>query len=175
MIMTIYFGRQFGTTEPRGSIWLDPEIWLPQKGTLGNFRKILKLSAESDRYFDTMTLPIWKETIEEIYYIASANEKTALSGVKQDYQLRLRKAEDWRKEHLQKEDERFRKAKVHRGKSHAERMNEIEGKYMKMRADVKKRYDRELESTHKQTVRAKELAAAQLEEIRKLMQEENNK
>ena len=171
MIMTIYFGRQFGTTEPRGSIWIDPEIWLREKGTLGNLRKILKLSVESDRYFDTMTLLIWEETIEEICKNAAEKEKIDSYGEETDHKLRLRMVVAWRDEHFQKEDERFRKAKIHRGKSHAERVNDIDAKYRKMLADEKKRHKRELESIHRRSVRAKELAAAQLEEVRKIMAE----
>jgi hypothetical protein len=66
---------------------------------------------------------------------------------------------------LRKEEERFRRAKVHRGKSHAERVQEIEEKYRRLLADEEKRYPRELEVIRKRATRRRELAAAQLKEI----------
>lgn len=61
MIMTIYFGRQFGTTEPRASIRLDPAIWMREKGSIRDFRKILKLCQESDRDHETITVAEWND------------------------------------------------------------------------------------------------------------------
>lgn len=61
MIMTIYFGKQFGTTEPRASIRLDPAIWMREKGSLRDFRKILKLCQESDRGHETITIAEWND------------------------------------------------------------------------------------------------------------------
>lgn len=171
MIMTIYFGRQFGTTEPRASIRLDPEIWLREKGTLGNLRKLLKLSAESDRHFDTFTLKLWEEAAEYEMIAAKANEPIELAGAASDHEGRLYAAEEWRRYRLQKEDERFRNAKIHRGKSHAQRVREIEERYIRMIADEKKRYAAEQERIRRHFARARALAIEQMEAVRKYMQE----
>ena len=165
MTMTIYFGRQFGTTEPRGSIRIDPRIWLEAKGTLGNLRKLLKLSAESDRYFDTMTLPLWEEAAEDAMVEAKTGEPIAFAGAEHEHESRLLAVANWEEEHLRKEEERFRNAKIHRGKSHAVRMQEIQTRARQMAADEKKRYKAELVRIQKRYARKCELAAAQLKEI----------
>lgn len=171
MIMTIYFGRQFGTTEPRASIRLDPAIWLEAKGTLGNLRKMLKLSAESDRYFDTMTLPLWEEATEDTMIEAKTGEPIAFAGAEHQHEGRLLAVANWEEEHLRKEEDRFRNAKIHRGKSHAVRMQEIQTRARQMAADEKKRYKAELVRIQKRYARKRELAAAQLEEVRRFMAE----
>ena len=171
MIMTIYFGRQFGTTEPRSSIRLDPEIWLREKGTRGNLRKILKLSVESDRCFDTFTLQLWAEAAEGALIAAKVNEPIELAGAESDHGARLLAVEEWRRSRLQKEDERFRNAKIHRGKSHAQRVREIEERYIRMIADEKKRYAAAQERIRRHFARARMLASDQMEEVRKCMEE----
>lgn len=170
MTMTIYFGRQFGTTEPRGSIRLDPEVWLEAKGTLGNLRKMLKLSAESDRYFDTMTLPLWEEAAEYAMIEAKTGEPIAFAGAEHEHESRLLAVANWEEDHLRKEEERFRNAKIHRGKSHAVRMQEIQTRARQMAANEKKRHKAELVRIQKRYARKRELAAAQMAEV-KLMRE----
>lgn len=168
-IITIYFGRENGgETSPRGSIRVEPHIWLIAKGTLGNFRKMLKLSAESDRTHGTATLSLWEEAAKDLYRESKDEEARLLIGAEHEYKARLRASVEWRDTHLRKEEERFRKQKVHRGKSHVERVREIEEKYRRMLVGGKKRYTAETERIQKRAVRKCELAAAQLQEIRKL-------
>lgn len=171
MTMTIYFGRQFGTTEPRGRIGVEPHVWLRAKGTVGNLRKMLKLSAESDQFFGTLTLPLWEEAVCDNYREDKDIEPCELHNAELEHKSRLRAADAWFESHLQKEDERFRKAKVHRGKSHAERVQEIEERYSRMVAEGKRRYAREIEAIRKRAVRRRQLAEEQLAEVRKFVQE----
>lgn len=148
-----------------GCLRLEPHVWLRAKGTLGNLRKILKLSAESDRWYGTQTLTVWEEAVRDNFQEDKALEPHERYNAELEHKGRLRAAIAWRDEHLRKEEERFRRAKVHRGKSHAERVQEIEEKYRRLLADEEKRYPRELEVIRKRAARRRELAAAQLKEI----------
>ena len=150
-----------------GYLQLEPHVWLRAKGTLGNLRKILKLSAESDRLYGTQTLTEWEKAVRDNYQEDKALEPRELQNAELEHKGRLRAAVHWRDEHLRKEEERFRRAKVHRGKSHDERVQEIEEKYSRMLADEEKRYPRELEVVRKRAARRRELAAVQLGEIAK--------
>ena len=150
-----------------GCLRLEPHVWLRAKGTLGNLRKILKLSAESDRLYGTQTLAEWEEAVRDNYQEDKALEPRELSNAELEHKGRLQAAVHWRDEHLRREEERFRRAKVHRGKSHAERVQEIEEKYRRLLADEEKRYPRELEAIRKRAARRRELTAGQLGEIAK--------
>lgn len=148
-----------------GYLQLEPHVWLRAKGTLGNLRKILKLSAESDRIYGTQTLTEWEEAVRDNFQEDKALEPRELSNAELEHKGRLRAAVQWRDEHLRKEEERFRNAKIHRGKSHAERIHEIDARYRQMIAEEQKRYPRELEAIRKCAARRRELAAAQLKEV----------
>lgn len=150
-----------------GCLRLEPHVWLRAKGTLGNLRKLLKLSAESDRWYGTDTLREWEEAVRDNFQEDKALEPHERFNAELEHKGRLRAAVHWRDEHLWKEEERFRRAKVHRGKSHAERLQEIEERYSRMLADEEKRYPRELEVIRKCAARRRELAAVQLGEIAK--------
>lgn len=171
-MMEIYFGHEDGRkSTPRGFIRVEPHVWLRAKGTLGNLRKMLKLSAESDREHGTQTLAEWEEAVRELFAEDQAAEPRELANAELEHKGRLRAAVYWRDEHLRKEEERFRNAKAHRGKSHAERVQEIEEKYRQMIAADHRRYPREVERIRKRAARRRELAAAQLGEVRKFMGE----
>lgn len=148
-----------------GCLRLEPRVWLRAKGTLGNLRKLLKLSAESDRWYGTDTLREWEEAVRDNFQEDKALEPHERFNAELEHKDRLRAAVHWWDEHLRKEEERFRQAKVHRGKSHAERVQEIEEKYRRLLADEEKRYPRELEVIRKRAARRRELAAVQLGEI----------
>jgi hypothetical protein len=150
-----------------GCLRLEPHVWLRAKGTLGNLRKLLKLSAESDRWYGTDTLREWEEAVRDNFQEDKDIEPRELSNAELEHKGRLQAAVHWRDEHLRREEERFRRAKVHRGKSHAERVQEIEERYSRMLADEEKRYPRELEAIRKRAARRRELAAVQLGEIAK--------
>lgn len=150
-----------------GCLRLEPHVWLRAKGTLGNLRKILKLSAESDRWYGTQTLTEWETAVRDNFQEDKALEPHERFNAELEHEGRLRSALYWRDEHLREEDERFRRAKVHRGKSHAERVQEIEEKYRRLLADEEKRYPRELEVIRKRAARRRELTAVQLGEIAK--------
>ena len=150
-----------------GCLRLEPHVWLRAKGTRGNLRKLLKLSAESDRWYGTQTLTEWETAVRDNFQEDKAFESHERSNAELEHKGRLRAAVHWHDEHLRKEEERFRRAKVHRGKSHAERAQEIEEKYRRLLADEEKRYPRELEVIRKRAARRRELAAVQLGEIAK--------
>lgn len=150
-----------------GYLQLEPHVWLRAKGTLGNLRKILKLSAESDRHYGTQTLAEWENAVRDNFQEDKEMERRELQNAELEHKGRLQAAVHWRDKHLQKEEERFRKSKIHRGKSHAERVQEIGERYSRMLADEEKRYPRELEAIRKRAARRRELAAAQLGEIAK--------
>jgi hypothetical protein len=154
-----------------GYLRLEPHVWLRAKGTLGNLRKILKLSAESDRWYGTDTLSEWETAVRDNFQEDKALEPHECSNAELEHKGRLRAAVHWRDEHLRREEERFRRAKVHRGKSHAERVQEIEEKYRRLLADEEKRYPRELEVIRKRAARRRELAVAQLEAVRRYREE----
>ena len=166
-MMEIYFGHEDGwKSSPRGFIRVEPHVWLRAKGTAGNLRKILKLSAESDRWYGTETLAEWENAVRDNYQEDKEIELRELPNAEPAHTGRLRAAVHWRDEHLRREEERFRRAKVHRGKSHAERVQEIEERYSRMLADEEKHYPRELETIRKRAARRRELAAAQLDAVR---------
>ena len=150
-----------------GCLRLEPHVWLRAKGTLGNLRKILKLSAESDRWYGTQTLTEWETAVRDNFQEDKALESHERFNAELEHEGRLRAAVYLRDEHLREEEERFRRSKVHRGKSHAERVQEIEEKYRRLLADEEKRYPRELEVIRKRAARRRELAAVQLGEIAK--------
>jgi len=154
-----------------GCLRLEPHVWLRAKGTLGNLRKILKLSAESDRWYGTETLAAWESAVRDNFQEDKEMERREPQNAELEHKGRLRAAVHWRDEHLRREEERFRRAKVHRGKSHAERLQEIEEKYRRLLADEEKRYPRELEAIRKRAARRRELAAAQLEAVRRYREE----
>lgn len=154
-----------------GCLRLEPHVWLRAKGTLGNLRKLLKLSAESDRWYGTQTLTEWETAVRDNFQEDKALESHEHSNAELEHKGRLRAAVHWHDEHLREEEERFRRAKVHRGKSHAERVQEIEEKYRRLLADEEKRYPRELEVIRKRGARRRELAAVQLGEIAKWRRE----
>lgn len=171
-MMEIYFGHEDGwKSTPRGCIRVEPHVWLRAKGTLGNLRKILKLSAESDRWYGTETLAAWESAVRDNYQEDKALELHEPQNAELEHKGRLRAAVYWRDKHLRKEEERFRNAKAHRGKSHAERVQEIEEKYRQMIAAEHCRYPREVERIRKRAARRREQAAVQLAEIRKFMEE----
>lgn len=65
MRLTIYFGHKDGwKAEPRGSMSINLEVWLKEKGSVRDFRKILKLCQESDRLYETLTVPELREFLE---------------------------------------------------------------------------------------------------------------
>ena len=66
MTITIKFGRQIGTTEPNGTMRIDPQIWLREKGGVRDFRKILTYCRESDTFFGTQTISEWTEALEAV-------------------------------------------------------------------------------------------------------------
>lgn len=168
--ITIYFGHENGwKSKPQGYIRIEPHIWLLEKGGLGNLRKMLKLSAESDREHGTATLAAWEQAICDLYQERRSVD-VALANAAFEHKLRLRGAAEWREARLQKEEERFQRAKVHRGKSHAERVREIEEKYRQMIAADERRLARETEQIRRRAVRARELTEAQLREVRKWME-----
>lgn len=165
-MMEIYFGHEDGwKSTPRGFIRVEPHVWLREKGSAGNFRKLLKLCVESDCDHGTATLPEWEDVIRE--RAQHGIEQAELAGAEREHKASVRAAAAWRVEHLAKEEARFRRAKVHRGKSHAERVQEIEERYSRMLADEEKRYPRELEVIRKRAARRRELAAAQLDAVRR--------
>lgn len=171
-MMEIYFGHEDGwKSTPRGFIRVEPHVWLRAKGTTGNLRKILKLSAESDRLYETQTLAEWENAVRDNFQEDKAIEPRELQNAELEHKGRLRAAVHWRDEHLRKEEERFRNAKIHRGKSHTERIHEIDARYRQMLADEEKRYPRELEAIRKRAARRRELAAAQLEAVRRYREE----
>lgn len=164
-MMEIYFGHEDGwKSTPRGCIRIEPFAWLREKGSAGNFRKLLKLCVESDCDHGTATLPEWEDVIRE--KTQSSIEQAELTGAELEHKGRLRAAAHWRDEHLRREEERFRRAKIHRGKSHAERVQEIGERYSRMLADEEKRYPRELETIRKRAARRRALAAAQMDAVR---------
>ncbi len=148
-----------------GCLRLEPHVWLRAKGTLGNLRKLLKLSAESDRWYGTDTLSEWETAVRDNFQEDKDLEPRELSNAELEHKGRLRAAIAWRDEHMRREEERFRNAKIHRGKSHAERIHEIDARYRQMIAEEQKRYPRELEAIRKRAARRRELAAAQLKEV----------
>ncbi len=170
-MMEIYFGHKDGwKTEPSGRICLEPHIWLRAKGTIGNLWKMLKLSEESDRLYGTETLPEWEAAIRDLW--REDTELCELQNAELEHKNRLRAAVAWRDDYFRKEEERFRSQKIRRtGKSHAERMNEIDEKYRRILADEAKHYSRELEAVRKRAARARKLAAAQMAEIEKLRED----
>lgn len=64
MRIEIHYGGRFGKDSPSGRMLLDPAVWLREKGSLRDFRKILKLCRESDTYYDTITLSEWTDFLE---------------------------------------------------------------------------------------------------------------
>ena len=64
MRIEIHYGGRFGKDSPSGMMCLDPAVWLREKGSLRDFRKILKLCRESDTYHDTITLSEWTDFLE---------------------------------------------------------------------------------------------------------------
>ena len=171
-MMEIYFGHEDGwKSTPRGFIRVEPHVWLRAKGTAGNLRKILKLSVESDRLYGTQTLAEWENAVRDNFQEDKALEPHERFNAELEHKDRLRAAVHWWDAHLRKEEERFRRAKVHRGKSHAERLQEIGERYSRMLADEEKRYPRELEAIRKRAARRRELAAAQLEAVRRYREE----
>lgn len=148
-----------------GCLRLEPHVWLRAKGTLGNLRKLLKLSAESDRWYGTDTLSEWETAVRDNFQEDKDLEPRELSNAELEHKGRLRAAIAWRDEHMRREEERFRNAKIHRGKSHAECIHEIDARYRQMIAEEQKRYPRELEAIRKRAARRRELAAAQLKEV----------
>lgn len=62
-IMTI----QYGVRSPaHGEMRILPADWLQAKGGVREFRKILKLCAESDYFYGTETLKAWDEVLSEM-------------------------------------------------------------------------------------------------------------
>ncbi len=130
---------------------------------------MLKLSEKSDRLYGTETLPEWETAIRDLRQEGEETELRELQNAEIEHKNRLRAAVAWRDDHFRKEEERFRSQSVHRaGKSHAERMNEIDEKYRRMIDNESKRYPRELEAVRKRAVRARELAVVQMAEIEKM-------
>lgn len=65
MRLTIYFGRKDDwKDEPRGSMGINLEVWMKEKGSVRDFRKILKLCQESDRLYETITVMELREFLE---------------------------------------------------------------------------------------------------------------
>jgi hypothetical protein len=58
-----------------GCLRLEPHVWLRAKGTLGNLRKLLKLSAESDRWYEALSAYIDRTPV------ADANRRIAREAV----------------------------------------------------------------------------------------------
>lgn len=53
--------KDWRTDSPRGRVCINPAGWMREKGSLRDFRKILKLCAESDRGHGTTTIAEWNE------------------------------------------------------------------------------------------------------------------
>lgn len=163
--MEIYFGHEDGwKSTPRGFIRVEPHVWLREKGSAGNFRKLLKLCAESDCDHGTATLAEWEEVIRE--KTQSSIEQAELAAAEHEHKVRVRAAAAWRDAHLAKEEARFQRAKVHRGPSHAERVRAIETRYEQMCAADEKRRAREADAIRKRAARERALAAAQMDAVR---------
>lgn len=65
MIITICYGdTRLGKDMPHGTMRIDPDIWLREKGGIRDFRKILSLCRESDRDHGTNTLDEWTSFLE---------------------------------------------------------------------------------------------------------------
>lgn len=64
MRIEIHYGGRFGKDSPSGRMCLDPAVWLREKGSLRDFRKILSLCRESDRDHGTNTLDDWTAFLE---------------------------------------------------------------------------------------------------------------
>ena len=65
MIITIRYGdTRLGKDVPHGTMRIDPDIWLREKGGIRDFRKILSLCRESDRDHGTNTLDDWTAFLE---------------------------------------------------------------------------------------------------------------
>ena len=170
--MEILFGHEDGwKSSPRGRIKLDPRYWLTEKGTLRDFRKLLRLSAESDREHGTQTLAEWEDAVRERYEYAKSQELIELEGAERERTARLHAAAAWRDSHLCKEEERFRRAKVHRGKSHAERVEDIEETYRAMVERERAWYPKELERIRKRAAKARKQTAAWMAEIGRFREE----
>jgi hypothetical protein len=61
-VITIQYGM---TSRAPGTLQLATSEWLREKGSVREFRKILKLCAESDYFFGTETLKAWDEVLTE--------------------------------------------------------------------------------------------------------------
>lgn len=61
-IMTIRYGM---SSPVSGEIRIIPRAWLYGKGTVREFRRIIKLCVESDYFFGTETLRAWNEVLTE--------------------------------------------------------------------------------------------------------------
>jgi len=62
--MEIHYGMKDGWRhEPNGHIRLDPLIWISEKGTVRDFRKLLKLCGGSDKLYGTQTISEWNDVL----------------------------------------------------------------------------------------------------------------
>ena len=62
-VITIQYGM---TSRAPGTLRLATSEWLHEKGGVREFRKILKLCAESDYFYGTETLKAWDEVLSEM-------------------------------------------------------------------------------------------------------------
>lgn len=155
-----------------GCLRLEPHVWLREKGGLRDFRRLLALSAGSDREHGTQTLTAWGEAVRDNYQEDKEIELRELQNAELEHKGRLRAAVYLRDEHLRREEERFRKAKVHRGKSHAERVQEIEEKYSRMIAEENRGHPRRLDAISKRAARRRKQAEAWMAEVRRYRDED---
>ena len=64
-MIEIHFGeKNWRTDSSRGHMYIHPAAWLQEKGSLRDFRKILKLCQESDRNYGTFAVAEWREVLE---------------------------------------------------------------------------------------------------------------
>ena len=61
-VITIQYGM---TSNAPGTLKLATSEWLHEKGSVRDFRRILKLCVESDYFFGTETLRAWNEVLTE--------------------------------------------------------------------------------------------------------------
>ena len=61
-VITIQYGM---TSNVPGTLKLATSEWLHEKGSIRDFRRILKLCVESDYFFGTETLKAWQEVLTE--------------------------------------------------------------------------------------------------------------
>lgn len=117
-----------------GEILIDPQSYFSSRNaTVGKFRKIIKLSAESDLIYGTKAVGVWIEAVDEELSKIPALVKVAMDDHKRDVDKfnQTAKKEKWDHEKSQKVIELFRKRlnnklkKISTGKRKFEKFREI--------------------------------------------------